>query len=102
MFGFGDVPGVLWRSTHEQGRFPFLRLRSFYPATFGQAIPSAFGHLAMAETPSREKPVPFVSAGREAIETNGTGVAKKCGRRQNVVGEGTESGAWNRRKVRSR
>jgi site-specific DNA-adenine methylase len=39
-----------WRSPHEQGRLSFPRIRSFYPATFGQAITLAFGHLAIAKT----------------------------------------------------
>ena len=42
---------LLWRiSTTNRDVFSFLKLWSLYPATLGQAIPSAFGQLGLALT----------------------------------------------------
>ena len=42
---------LLWRiSTTNRDVFSFLKLWSLYPATLGQAIPSAFGQLRLALT----------------------------------------------------
>lgn len=49
--GWWDVLCVaVAAAPRKWGRLSFPRIRSFYPATFGQAITSAFGHLTMAKT----------------------------------------------------